>query len=348
MKFLVLSVIIFGVMQGCWSLPPTNNITRYKVDFSLPASQRWTELARTYKNEIRHVRDSLFTYIPENFKTAIIAIADFIDYYLTKEYADELKSVSDGCGISVGELLTLNLAYEISDFCTSIITSDENGLVTHGRNQDFDLSLRNNTVEIVGVDKQGNELFTATTFVGFLGIPTGMVKNKFSISINARDTGGNIWDNLYEGLMDGGISPSYLTRKILEKRLDFDEAVKTLATTHIIAPIYYIIAGCKNNEGVVLTQNRRRNDDAWYLSIPERWYLVQTNYDHWEPVPIDDNKRRATAMSVLDKLGRKGINADGINLALTTPPVLNNYTLYSSLISARNGFYVSYKRNYSP
>ena len=53
---------------------------------------------------------------------------------------------------------------------------------------------------------------------------------------------------------------------------------------------------------------------------------------HWKPAGDD---RRATAVEVLQSIGQSNISAEGILQALQTPPVLNDGTLYTALMSAK-------------
>jgi hypothetical protein len=49
---------------------------------------------------------------------------------------------------------------------------------------------------------------------------------------------------------------SVLTRELFEKAESYDEAVKILSTTRLIAPAYFIVGGIKPNEGVVITRDQ--------------------------------------------------------------------------------------------
>lgn len=66
------------------------------------------------------------------------------------------------------------------------------------------------------------------------------------------------------------------------------EAVETLRTVILIAPVYYIIAGSGHNEGAVITRARDKCLDLWLLdsgnssrgnnTLLQQWYLLETNY----------------------------------------------------------------------
>ena len=58
----------------------------------------------------------------------------------------------------------------------------------------------------------------------------------------------------------------------------------------MIAPGYFILAGVKGNEGAIITRNRYDVANVTALS-DDRWYLVQTNSDHY----TGDCPRRCTA-----------------------------------------------------
>jgi len=331
---------------------PDSNVTTYYVNFSLPLDQRWTEIARLYKDQIAVVRYVLFQRIPWEVRSMAVQLASLVDYFLA-DYGTEVKSAASGCGLSTGEMLLLNLAYELSDFCTSIVAKNDKGLISHARSQDFDTSLRNVTIQVIAIRGSGEEIYRSTTFAGFVGIPTGMVKNKFSISLNARATGGNIFENIWTAIVDGGVPATYMARKALEKQLDFDSAVKYLSSQPVISPVYFIMAGVKNNEGVVITRNRLSLADLWFLAPPDVWFVAQTNYDHWLPEPDDDNNRRNTAFALMNKFGKEVMDASVLNQVLLTPPVLNTYTLYTALmtpnsqsLAPNSQSYYSYKRNY--
>jgi len=59
-------------------------------------------------------------------------------------YSDEIRGIwrtidAEGYGdrLSVGELAAINLMYELTVFCTSILAEDSDGNVYHGRNLDY-------------------------------------------------------------------------------------------------------------------------------------------------------------------------------------------------------------------
>ena len=53
---------------------------------------------------------------------------------------------------------------------------------------------------------------------------------------------------------------------------------------------YYIVGGAGKGEGAVVTRDRIGAADVWRLP-PQGWFILQTNYDHWETPPASDDRR---------------------------------------------------------
>ena len=59
--------------------------------------------------------------------------------------------------------------------------------------------------------------------------------------------------------------------------VSFSDAVYRLSTPIVIAPSYIIIGGTQRTEGVVLTRNRWKTLDAWFID-PSNGRLVILEY----------------------------------------------------------------------
>jgi penicillin V acylase-like amidase (Ntn superfamily) len=59
------------------------------------------------------------------------------DYYFPSEYAQEISGCAQAMGIETGWLAFMNLGYEVSDACTSIVAQTVDGKIYHARNLDF-------------------------------------------------------------------------------------------------------------------------------------------------------------------------------------------------------------------
>ena len=65
-----------------------------------------------------------------------------------------------------------------------------------------------------------------------------------------------------------------------------------------------------------------------------RWYLVETNYDHWKEPPAHDD-RRHPAIKALEAIGIAKITPETLYQALSTKPVLNEDTTYTTIMAAK-------------
>ena len=132
---------------------------------------------------------------------------------------------------------------------------------------------------------KGNEtLFSTYMFAGVNGVYTGFKSHAFSISENQRKptSGSDLMGFMTNVAMifTGYKDISWIIRETLTECNTFDCAYNKLSTDSVIAPGYIILAGTKDYEGVIITRNRF--DAAHVDRISEdRWYLLQTNEDHF-------------------------------------------------------------------
>jgi hypothetical protein len=97
------------------------------------------------------------------------------DHYYPTEYAQEIMGCAQAMDVPYGWVALLNLGYEVSDACTSIVAQTTDGKILHGRNLDFWAgmgftdTLKNMTL-IANYQKSGKTVFQATTFAGYVGV----------------------------------------------------------------------------------------------------------------------------------------------------------------------------------
>jgi len=96
---------------------------------------------------------------------------------------------------------------------------------------------------------------------------------------------------------------SFLTRDVLTLRNDYNAALNDLSNGVLIADVYYILAGTRPGQGAVITRNRQNATDVWQLNSPSQWYVLETNYDHWEQPPWFDD-RVVPAENALKAIGQ--------------------------------------------
>ncbi|PNI82838.1 NAAA isoform 6 [Pan troglodytes] len=218
----------------------------------------------------------------------------------------------DFMNLSLADCLLVNLAYESSAFCTSIVAQDSRGHIYHGRNLDYPFGniLRKLTVDVQFL-KNGQIAFTGTTFIGYVGLWTGQSPHKFTVSGDERDKGW-WWENAIAALFRRHIPVSWLIRATLNESENFEAAVGKLAKTPLIADVYYIVGGTSPREGVVITRNRDGPADIWPLDpLNGAWFRVETNYDHWKPAPKEDD-RRTSAIKALNATGQANLSLEAL------------------------------------
>nr|XP_017825978.1 N-acylethanolamine-hydrolyzing acid amidase isoform X3 [Callithrix jacchus] len=221
-----------------------------------------------------------------------------------------------------------------SRFCTSIVAQDSRGHIYHGRNLDYPFGniLRKLTLDVQFL-KNGQIAFTGTTFIGYVGLWTGQSPHKFTVSGDERDKGW-WWENAIAALFRRHIPVSWLIRSTLNESENFEAAVARLAKTPLIADVYYIVGGTSPQEGVVITRNRDGPADIWPLDpLNGEWFRVETNYDHWKPAPRQDD-RRTPAIKALNATGQANLSLEALFQVLSVVPVYNNFTVYTTVMSA--------------
>eukprot|EP01130_Rhizamoeba_saxonica_P011006 TRINITY_DN4550_c0_g1_i2.p1 TRINITY_DN4550_c0_g1~~TRINITY_DN4550_c0_g1_i2.p1 ORF type:complete len:276 (+),score=44.97 TRINITY_DN4550_c0_g1_i2:764-1591(+) len=260
----------------------------------------------------------------------------------------EIKGGAQALGIPTGILAIINLGYEISDACTSIVAETNKGEILHARNLDFGAGmgftddLRNLTINL-DFQRNGKTVYHGVTYVGYVGLLTGMKPGGFSVTVNTRFLPNGILDMLQTiiqaVLVQDSSVVSLLVRETLEKKATWNEAMYELSTRPLITDVYLTVAGIASGEGAVITRNRTGADDIWKVnSSDDTWYVIETNFDRWEEPPWYDN-RRYYANNAMHEMGRNGISFPHLQDVLSVKPVLNRLTTYSSLISPKDNYF---------
>lgn len=92
-------------------------------------------------------------------------------------------------------------------------------------------------------------------------------------------------------------------------------------------------------EGAVIARGRSKAVDTLYMQqTSDKWFVLETNYDHWNPVPKADD-RRTPGLQYMRALRLKKGNDLGSQLlsnVISVWPVFNHHTDYSAIMSAGN------------
>lgn len=350
--FLVISS--FSALSTAKDVP----LKEYVINLDSPAKDHWKDVTLDHKDIISNIVAYMRQSDPSMFDMLSIMASSVLEE-IPNPYRDELMGIAEYCNLTIGEVLIYNMYYEMTAYnkdtdsraCTSIVAMLLDGNVIHGRNLDYGIPGLNKISVNLDFQKNGKTTYKGTTFAGYIGLLTAFKPDGFSISVDERDQGQ--WSrNDYESAKLGpkGIVAFKMRDLVANDSMTFQSAVETLSTTELIAPCYIIVGGVKNNEGVVITHNRTGAIDIWHLNSTktvasaEQWFLVETNYDHWVDPPKQDN-RRDPAIKMMQSFGQQNLSSDSLFKVLSTSPVLNSGTTYTTLMSAGTGLFQGWARN---
>lgn len=315
------------------------------VNLDEDPNTRWTHVIQPFQNDFVPIMQWVDSLIPSWLQSILVPFLAKIDQSLPGEYGAELRGVAAGANITLGKIVALNLIYDFTAYCTSIVAQRSNGTIYHARNLDYDIpGLRNITIQ-VHFQQGGVTQYKCTTFAGYVGCLTGVRPSAFSLTIDERDVPGqSILDNIL-AVFHGGHSLGFLLRDTLATSTDFSSALSVLSQDYLLAPCYIIMAGVNAGEGAVITRDRNQTRDLWMIdtTTTDRWWLVETNYDHWEPPPPNDD-RRDPANKAMAAVGPDAVNTTAMYQVLSIPPVLNSATQYTSMLVPEWGYMNTYIR----
>ncbi|XP_008316042.1 acid ceramidase [Cynoglossus semilaevis] len=341
-------------------------VSWYTVDLDLPPSSRWKEVISDKKvdiqNMIQAIRDLASAFVPSGRLIELVDITlPLMADTLPNPFREEIKGIATESGVPLGEIVLFNIFYEVFTVCTSVVAEDTKGNLIHGRNLDFGLFLgwdaKNKSWIIseklkplvVNLDFRRNNqtVFKSTNFAGYVGMLTGIKPNTFTLTMNERFN----LDGGYIGIMEwilgkrDGMWMGFLTRSVLENANSYNEAKTRLAQTKLLAPAYFILGGNQTGQGCVITRSRTLSLDLLEIDLKlGRWYVLETNYDHWDEPFFLDN-RRTPAMKCMNQTTQKGISLKTMYNVLSTKPVLNKLTTYTTLMQVSEGRLESYIRD---
>ncbi|XP_056264974.1 acid ceramidase [Pseudoliparis swirei] len=342
------------------------DVSWYTVDLDSPPSKRWTALITDKKTALvdmmQAIRDLANAFVPSGKLIELVDITlPFMVNSLPHPFGEEIRGISDVSGIPLGEVVLFNIFYEVFTVCTSVVAEDDKGNLLHGRNLDFGLfmgwDIKNKSwimseklkPLVVNLDfKRNNQtVFKSTNFAGYVGMLTGIKPHMFSLTMNERFS----LDGGYIGILEwilgkrDGMWMSFLTRSVLENAESYEDAKALLAQTKLLAPAYFILGGNQTGQGCIVTRSRVLSIDILEIDLKMgRWYVLETNYDHWkEPLFLDD--RRTPAMMCMNRTTQANISLETMYDVLSTKPVLNKLTTYTTLMQVSEGKLESYIRN---
>jgi len=353
------SVSVVCVEIGICSIPfkqypDWTSVPVYTVNLDEDPETRWDSICSNpqYGQIVQYLISQVSKILPDN-GYSIEKIGEIFAMYIPKEYQQEINGCASQMGVPFGWLALMNLGYELSDACTSVVAQRMDNKIIHGRNMDFwegmgfTNCLRNATIH-VKFTKGGKIFYEMASFAGFVGILSGFKNNAFSVTVDTRFYPQGLTDLFYEvivALSEHNASlVSFLARDTFAKETTYQGAVNRLSNTPLIADVYYIIAGVSASQGAVISRNRTMARDFWQLNVAKgRWFEVETNYDHWKEAPWFDD-RIAYANKIMNAFGRNSISLSNFQTLLQTKPIKNIQTTYTILSCPAENYFTVHKR----
>ncbi|TPX23886.1 hypothetical protein DIZ76_013229 [Coccidioides immitis] len=182
----------------------------YRIDLSLPPSERYVELATIYRDQLHSLTGlfhELIASLHPNISVVWVERAArlFLRRLCTHEETEEIRGISKATGIDMYLLVAFNVLLDLLMGCTSgaALTKeprDEEAKMLHFRTLDWSMDgLRKLIVQLEFVRSPDVEtvLATSVTYVGFVGVLTG-VRKGLSLSLNFRPNhnANTAWGNL--------------------------------------------------------------------------------------------------------------------------------------------------------
>jgi hypothetical protein len=306
---------------------------KYKISLDDEPKNRWREVIEDNKEEIKRIHRKM--NIPENY--AIKSIMNVAYYLGLMIHSEEIEYIANHCCIPFHQAVILQIMYELSACCTSCVFSMDDKLV-HLRTMDWPLEeLKKITIE-VEFTKNNKTIYKAITWAGYVGILTAVKPNICSISLNYRRANGNILENIMNlclGMWPGG----YLIRYLMENEFKFDDIVKELKISRLVAPCYFIICGLENAYNVV-----RNSGDYDFFELKDNENIIQTNIDPHNHNENDNIllslQRKITARNIISNLNSQNKNLSNEELLSNfyEYPIINDITIYICMMIPEDGY----------
>lgn len=133
-----------------------NGVPRYKVNLDDPPQKRWENIINDYKDHFKQIEKIINDLISQELgktgmflKSLVASLMSGLTKCGAVYYNAELKAIAAQSNMPLGLLVVMQLIYEASAHCTSIVCNDKNGKPIHIRTMDWEMAfLRPMTIEV--------------------------------------------------------------------------------------------------------------------------------------------------------------------------------------------------------
>tara|TARA_R110002096_G_scaffold206192_7_gene392339 strand:+ start:3998 stop:5008 length:1011 start_codon:yes stop_codon:yes gene_type:complete len=258
--------------------PPWVETPSAVVDLSIPVSERFSSLADPLISGSRRLLGEIISEIP----TGLDLVADLLRMRTGGRFHGEIRAFAKLVDQDWRKVAIANVSYDLMILqlgCSTISIPTPNGPVI-ARNMDwFPEHALAQASCLVHYRNNERACFTNAGWPGFSGVVTGQSANGFAVILNAVMGS--------EPTCKTGYPVLLLIRRVLEEARGFEDALKMLRDTRMIAPGLLTLVGTENDERVVIERSPRRHALRW--AKPDEVLITTNDYRMLE------NKRSTVA-----------------------------------------------------
>ncbi len=311
------------------------SVKKYKFDLDLPESKRWIRILDDNKDKLPKIKNMINDILIQQKITGVLytMIASLINHNKKKiMYYDEIACIAKKINIEFPKMLIMQLMYESSSACTSIVTkvNDKNVFI---RTMDWDMDILKELTITLQITKNNNIICIAPTWIGCVGLFTGITHN-YAIAINYRRTKNiSIMSSINNitKLSNMYWPASYLLRYTCEKGYNITSAEGLLSKSNIVSPCYYTLFN-KSGPSYLITR------DSTSCSVIKSDNIVQTNCDQDKTTPdiLYSVERRNIIKKSIKKNNNNYKSLDVFLEDVLIHPIVNNETVFITMIDDTN------------
>lgn len=343
----------------------TSQVPSYDIDLLACPADRWTGVirrdARAARSLAQHAMNDLEAtceevisrYVPQILTTParwlIRRPASWLFHAAYKlcggKYGEEINTWARALGISRSDAALLNCSYELSHLsglqygCTAGARWVEGLGMVHVRSMDWPIRSIGNATRLFWFQK-GTHRFVSVGILGFVGVISGMVPGRYSVTLNwAPPAGRPTFD----------FGAAFLLREVLTKCRAYDDAVHFLQHTPLSAPVFYLVCGAHKGQACVIerthTQSTIRNMVGQVIVQANHHvatkFLRNNHCMHEEDSgyvsALDDSVDRASTLAAGLTGLRKGSDLDDVATVLDRKPVCNDNSYQQMVFAPGSG-----------
>ncbi len=318
----------------------------YKINLLADVEKRWLPIIKKEKRNAGRLTKNAQKKM--RFSSLLRPVINKLYDYIAgeSEYAEDIKSIAKLLKVEEYDVICGNLEYELAMCgvtnpfaCTAAALYVPKLSMVHIRNLDWPgESIGKYTIKVVYQSHFGS--FTAITWPGYVGILSGVAKNRFSATVSLLPWPGFGWlpkPNI------SGLPASFLLRHIFEHCAFFEDALKEIKNTPVVAPVIITLVGPEKGQAVAI----ERGTKDYKIREYQEPALVVTNHsaedeegrsndDLWEDNSYNYTFRRKLILEDKVKTVKIKKLRDAFRL-LNYKSILNDHTAQSMVFSIKTG-----------